>query len=76
VALAPLMLDAHAPGKEILHPVAITIFGGLVSATLLDAFITPVLVLTFGRESLERLVKTTRLLTSDAGEKSRAAQAF
>ena len=25
------------PGKEILHPVAVTIFGGLISATLLDA---------------------------------------
>ena len=33
VALVPLMIDAAAPGKEILHPVAVTIFGGLVSAT-------------------------------------------
>lgn len=32
-ALVPLMLDADAPGKEILPAVAITIFGGLVSAT-------------------------------------------
>jgi HME family heavy-metal exporter len=56
VALAPLMFDAQAPGKEILHPVAITIFGGLVSATILDAFVTPALVLLFGRASFERLV--------------------
>ena len=56
VALAPLMFDAQAPGKEILHPVAITIFGGLVSATALDAFVTPALVLLFGRKSFERLV--------------------
>jgi HME family heavy-metal exporter len=40
VALVPLLIDAATPGKEILHPVAVTIFGGLVSATLLDAFIT------------------------------------
>lgn len=56
VALAPLMFDAQAPGKEILHPVAITIFGGLLSATMLDAFLTPALVLLFGRKSFERLV--------------------
>ena len=56
VALSPLLFDAQAPGKEILHPVAITIFGGLVSATALDAFLTPVLVLLFGEKPLRRLV--------------------
>jgi HME family heavy-metal exporter len=56
VALLPLMIDPHAPGKEILHPVAITIFGGLVSATLLDAALTPLLMLKLGRKPLERLV--------------------
>lgn len=55
VALVPLMIGADAPGKEILHPVAVTIFGGLVSATLLDTLLTPVLFLAFGREPLERL---------------------
>ena len=47
VALVPLLIDAASPGKEILHPVAVTIFGGLISATLLDAFVTPLLVLRF-----------------------------
>jgi len=65
VALLPLMIDAHAPGKEILHPVAITIFGGLVSATLLDAVLTPVLFLRFGERSLERLVALARERQSD-----------
>jgi hypothetical protein len=37
VALFPLLIDASSPGKEILHPVAVTIFGGLISATILDA---------------------------------------
>ncbi|MEH3146556.1 MAG: efflux RND transporter permease subunit [Methylobacterium frigidaeris] len=55
VALVPLLIDAASPGKEILHPVAVTIFGGLVSATLLDAVLTPVLFLRFGRAPLERL---------------------
>ncbi len=56
VALVPLMIDAGAPGKEILHPVAITIFGGLVSATLLDTFLTPVLFLRYGEKPLKRLI--------------------
>ena len=54
-ALLPLMIGADAPGKEILHPVAIVIFGGLVSATLLDTLLTPVLFLKLGRKPLERL---------------------
>ena len=56
VALVPLMIDAHAPGKEILHPVALTIFGGLVTATILDTLLTPTLFLRYGRKPLERLV--------------------
>ncbi|TDU00881.1 HME family heavy-metal exporter [Azorhizobium sp. AG788] len=56
IALLPLMSGAEMPGKEILHPVAVTIFGGLVSVTLLDAVLTPVLVLAYGRRPLERLV--------------------
>ncbi|QDI82409.1 efflux RND transporter permease subunit [Methylorubrum populi] len=55
VALVPLLYDAASPGKEILHPVAVTIFGGLVSATLLDTFLTPVLFLRFGAKPLKRL---------------------
>ena len=56
IALVPLMIGADEPGKEILHPVAITIFGGLFTATLLDAFLTPVLFMLFGRKPLDRLV--------------------
>jgi len=56
-ALLPLIVGADAPGKEILHPVAITIFGGLVSATLLDTLLTPVLFLHLGRKPLERLLQ-------------------
>ncbi len=55
VALVPLLIDAQTPGKEILHPVAVTIFGGLISATLLDAFLTPVLFMRFGGKAIERL---------------------
>jgi HME family heavy-metal exporter len=56
LALTPLLIGADEPGREILHPVAVTIFGGLLSATLLDAVLTPVAFLTFGRRPLERIV--------------------
>jgi HME family heavy-metal exporter len=55
LALTPLLFGADEAGREILHPVAVTIFGGLLSATLLDTVLTPVLFLTFGRHPLERL---------------------
>jgi Cu/Ag efflux pump CusA len=42
LALVPLAMDAQAPGKEILHPVAVVILGGLVSSTFLDIIVTPV----------------------------------
>ncbi|HML92988.1 efflux RND transporter permease subunit [Methyloceanibacter sp.] len=60
IALVPLMIGADEPGKEILSPVALTIFGGLITATLLDAFLTPVLFLLFGRKPLERLTSLER----------------
>jgi heavy-metal exporter, HME family len=50
--LFPLLLDAGDPGKEILSPVALVIFGGLISATLLDAVLTPILFLKFGERPL------------------------
>ena len=50
-ALTPLLLAADAPGKEILHPVAVVIFGGLVSSTLLDTLLTPVLFWLFGEKA-------------------------
>jgi len=55
-ALLPLLLSADAPGKEILHPVAVVIFGGLVSSTLLDSLLTPLMFWLWGKPSLERLL--------------------
>jgi HME family heavy-metal exporter len=54
-ALLPLMVGADAPGKELLHPVAIVIFGGLITSTLLDTMLTPILFLRYGAKPLERL---------------------
>ncbi len=55
-ALIPLILAANEPGKEILHPVAVVIFGGLISSTLLDTLVTPVMFLLWGEKPLEKLI--------------------
>lgn len=55
-ALAPLLFEASRPGTEILHPVAVVIFSGLVSSTLLDTFLTPAMFWLFGRKPAERLL--------------------
>ena len=57
IALVPLLLAADEPGKEILHPVAVVIFGGLVSSTLLDTLLTPVMFWLWGEKPLARLLE-------------------
>ena len=56
IALVPLLLASDEPGKEILHPVAVVIFGGLVSSTLLDTLLTPVMFWLWGAKPLARLL--------------------
>ena len=77
-ALIPLMIGADEPGKEILHPVAVTIFGGLISATLLDTLLTPAVFLAIGRAPVERIVAAQAEATAQAAEagRTRPAEAF
>ena len=56
LALIPLLLSKGEPGKEILYPVAVVIVGGLISSTLLDIIVTPVIFLRFGKKPVERLM--------------------
>lgn len=57
IALIPIALSPGDPGKEILYPVATVIIGGLISCTLLDFVVRPVLFWKFGRQPAERLVR-------------------
>ena len=57
LALVPLLFAADAPGKEILHPVAVVIFGGLVSSTVLDSLLTPLMFWLFGEKPLKALLQ-------------------
>ncbi|NBW40393.1 efflux RND transporter permease subunit [bacterium] len=51
LALTPILLGAEAPGKEILYPVAVVIFSGLFTGTILNLLITPVAFWLFGKNS-------------------------
>ncbi|MEZ0215852.1 MAG: efflux RND transporter permease subunit, partial [Rariglobus sp.] len=57
IALIPLVLAGDQPGKEILHPVAVVIVGGLISSTLLDFLVTPAIFYRFGRKAAERALQ-------------------
>ncbi len=50
LALVPLVISGEVPGAEIEYPMAIVILGGLVTSTLLNLFVVPVLYLRFGRK--------------------------
>lgn len=57
IALIPLVLAPGEPGKEILHPVAVAIVGGLVSSTLLDLVVTPAVFFLIGRRAAEKALR-------------------
>ncbi|MFK7849963.1 MAG: efflux RND transporter permease subunit [Akkermansiaceae bacterium] len=54
IALIPFVLAANEPGKEILHPVAVVIVGGLISSTFLDMAVTPAMFWLFGRKAASK----------------------
>jgi Cu/Ag efflux pump CusA len=54
IGLVPLAMGAGQTGKEILHPLAVVVIGGLVASTLLDQFVTPALFFSFGHKAYER----------------------
>ena len=51
LALIPLLLAGGEPGKELLHPLAVVIFGGLISSTVISLFLTPALFYRFGKKA-------------------------
>lgn len=54
IGLLPLLFGAGQPGKEILHPLAVVVFGGMLASTLLDQIVTPALFYKFGGRVFRR----------------------
>lgn len=57
IGLVPLVWGGQEPGREILHPVATVILGGLVTSTFCEFLIHPGLFLAFSGKDAERLAK-------------------
>jgi CzcA family heavy metal efflux pump len=53
LVLVPLILAGQIPGNEIEHPMAVVIFGGLITATFLNLFVVPSLYLRFAKPAPE-----------------------
>jgi CzcA family heavy metal efflux pump len=51
LALLPIIVGGNKPGHEIEHPMAVVIFGGLATSTLLNLFVMPSLYLRWGRRA-------------------------
>ncbi len=56
LSLVPLAIASGSPGKEILHPLAVVVLGGILTSTLLDQIVTPAVFFKFGRHAAERIV--------------------
>ena len=54
LAVIPLIVAGNVAGQEIEYPMAFVILGGLITATLLNLVILPVLYLKFGKSRKER----------------------
>ena len=65
LALIPLTLDPSASGKEILYPVATVILGGLISSTLLDMIVTPVVFYKFGKKAVDKYLIEQNKIKAD-----------
>lgn len=56
LSLIPLALAAGQPGKEILHPLAVVVLGGILTSTLLDQLVTPAVFFKFGKPIADRII--------------------
>lgn len=65
LALSPLLFAKGEPGKEILHPVAVVIVGGLITSTLLDLLVTPAIFWLLGEKASKKAIKKYQRLKTE-----------
>jgi CzcA family heavy metal efflux pump len=56
IGLLPLLSGAGETGKEMLYPLSVVVFGGMLASTLLDQWVTPALFWRFGRPIAEKVI--------------------
>ncbi len=56
LSLVPLAIAAGEPGKEILHPLAVVVLGGILTSTLLDQIVTPAVFFKFGKHAAAKII--------------------
>ncbi len=57
IGLLPLIMGAGQTGKEILYPLALVVFGGMLTSTLLDQLVTPALFYRFGHKKSDATLR-------------------
>lgn len=68
IGLLPLLFGAGQTGKEILYPLALVVFGGMLTSTILDQLVTPALFFKFGRKVYDHPPAATTPSTTDAAQ--------
>jgi Cu/Ag efflux pump CusA len=68
IGLLPLLFGAGQTGKEILYPLALVVFGGMFTSTLLDQLVTPALFLRYGKQIAASAGAEDQLETVGGGE--------
>ncbi len=64
IALVPLMVTGSIPGQELAQPIAVVVFGGLITTTLVTAFIVPAIYTVLGPRREADAPDTTELATT------------
>jgi len=60
IGLIPLLFGYGEPGKEILYPLSVVLFGGMLASTILDQVVTPALFYLFGSSAAHQQAPLTQ----------------
>ena len=71
LGLIPLVLAKGEAGKEILYPVALVVFGGLLTSTLLDFAITPTIFYNYSGRAAAKVAEKILKEKQTAGHEGR-----
>ena len=61
-ALFPLILVPDEPGKELLYPLSVVMFGGLLTSTIVEVVIRPGIFALFGKKPVEKAIENYKKL--------------